>query len=76
MIRVLRNRLSFFLGKLQNFEADYLALVHVNNSFSHTAFLAAIFASISLSTTRSAARMAISSSDMQSASWQASVERK
>nr|DAE45238.1 MAG TPA: hypothetical protein [Caudoviricetes sp.] len=45
-------------------------------SFSHTAFLATIFASISLSTTRSAARMAISSSDIQSASWQASVERK
>ena len=57
-------------------EADYLALVHVNHSFSYTAFLAAIFASISLSTTRSAARMAISSFDMQSASWQASVERK
>lgn len=36
-----------------------------NYSFSHTAFLAAIFASISLSTTRSAARMAISSSDRQ-----------
>ena len=39
-------------------------------------FLATILASMSLNTTRSAARSAISSSDRQSASWQESADRK